>query len=417
MRRRDTLRPALPFVLGAALSCASPGGGAHETAATKVDGAAASASTTASAAPVAAPGASMWVGLVREERWTAAAAAIDALPEADRKKPEVRFARARVAMEKDDGKTAVAELADLEVKLPALAPEIARARARAQAIDGPYADAGEWLAKHAATNDNHVAAAGAFMKAKLPARASAECARVIGADHKTRAQETAARSIRMHAFAAPGGAGAASTRTSRETADAVADARWLLVHGTVTDARDAESVLAKEDPKHLLAQRDWVARARALADDAKLDDALRALNRAQSMAGPLHPVELRRARADAMMRARARYMDAAFIFGSARTTSPTPRRPRICSRRGARSRGRTTTTRRSRATPRSSRGFAKGPRPPPRPSTRRGSSCSTGGGTRRRRASTSTRASSRAARSTTRRCTSARSRISRRGAT
>src|SRR6476659_5726387 len=73
-----------------------------------------------------------WVQLVREERWAAAAAAIDALPDADRNKPEVRYARAAVAFARSDGKTAVSSLESLEGALPALAPEIGRLRARAQ---------------------------------------------------------------------------------------------------------------------------------------------------------------------------------------------------------------------------------------------------------------------------------------------
>ena len=287
------------LLAGLALSCATHAGESKDAAVAGGDADAIDAQGDTARDAGTASASAPWVTLVREERWTAAAAAIDALPEGERGKPEVRFARARVALEKRDGKTALAALADLETKLPALAPEIGRARARAQAIAGPFADAGEWLAKHATSNDDHVAAAEAFMNAKLPARANAECARVIGAEHKSRAQEAAARSVRLH---------------TGETADAVADARWLLVHGVVGETKEAEAVLAKDDPKHPLGQRDWVARARALADDARLDDALRALDRAQAMPGPMKPLELRRARADAMMRARKHYLDAATIF-------------------------------------------------------------------------------------------------------
>src|SRR5438046_294546 len=91
------------------------------------------------ASSTAAP--ATWVQLVREERWAPAAAAIDALPDADRTKPEVRYARAAVAFVRGDGKTAVSSLESLEGALPALAPEIARLRARAQVIVGPFVDA------------------------------------------------------------------------------------------------------------------------------------------------------------------------------------------------------------------------------------------------------------------------------------
>jgi soluble lytic murein transglycosylase len=241
-----------------------------------------------------------WVQLVREERWAPAAAAIDALPEADRNKPEVRYARAAVALARGDGKTAVSSLESLESGLPALAPEIGHLRARAQVIAGPFVDAGEWLEKHAASNDDHLAAANAFMKAKLPTRATAQCVRIITSDHKSRAQETEARAIRMH---------------TGEEADVIADARWLLVHGDTTHAKDAESVIAKEDPKHPLVQKEWIARAQALADAAQTDDAIHAWERALTAPQQtLNLTALRRSKADLFMRARVRYGEAATLF-------------------------------------------------------------------------------------------------------
>ena len=67
-----------------------------------------------------------------------------------------------------------------------------------------------------------------------------------------------------------------------EGADAIADARWLLVHGDVHEAKDAETILGKEDPKHPLTQRELLSRAQALADEAQLDEALHAIDRAVS---------------------------------------------------------------------------------------------------------------------------------------
>jgi len=281
-----------------ALACGAHGGNAPDAARAGGDAAVADASTEAGMS-TQAPTAPTWVSLVREERWVAAAAAIDALPDAERKKPDVRFARAAVALRRSDGKAALDALDALEGSLPALAPEIGRARAQAQAIAGPFADAGEWFSKHAASNADHLAAADAFMKAKLPTRATAEAARVLSSERKSRTSEARARAIRMH---------------TGETADAIADARWLLVHGFLAETRDAEAVLAKDDPKHPLGQRELVARARALADEAQLDEALRALDRAAYAPGRVHAVELKRARADAMMRARSRYVEAATLF-------------------------------------------------------------------------------------------------------
>ncbi len=244
-----------------------------------------------------------WVSLVREERWEAAAGAIDSLGDTEKKKPEVRFARASIAFAGNDAKTTIASLdspSPLENDLPVLAAEIAKLRARAQEIAGPFADAGEWLAKHAATNEDHIAAANAFMKAKLPSRANAECAHVIASDHKSRAHETEARAIRLH---------------TGEPADVITDARWLLVHGDVHDAKDAEAILAKEDPKHPLTQRELLTRAEALADAAQIEEAMHAIDHATAAPQATAGVSgLRRARADAFMRARVRYLDAAMLF-------------------------------------------------------------------------------------------------------
>ncbi|HEY2370841.1 MAG TPA: hypothetical protein VGH87_30820, partial [Polyangiaceae bacterium] len=170
------LRPLVLFLV----AC---GGKDAPDAATKPDAAVDAIAADANVDDAASSAPATWVQLVREERWAPAAAAIDALPDADRNKPEVRYARAAVAFARGDGKTAVSSLESLEGGLPALAPEIARLRARAQVIAGPFVDAGEWLEKHAASNDDHLAAANAFMKAKLPTRATAQCARIISSDH------------------------------------------------------------------------------------------------------------------------------------------------------------------------------------------------------------------------------------------
>jgi len=292
-------RIALFAIAVLACACGESSTAPSDARASASDAPSAHASDTTDDASVNASATPSWVGLVREERWEAAAAAIDALPDAERKKPEVRFARATVAFERDDAKQTVASLDGLEGDLPALAAEIGKLRARAQAIAGPFADAAEWLEKHAATNDDHIAAANAFMKARLPSRANAECARVLNADHKSRAQEAEARAIRLH---------------TGEPADVVADARWLLVHGDVANAKDAESILAKEDPKHPLTPRELLARAEALADEAQIEEALHAIDHAASAPGAPSAIALRRARADAFMRARVRYLDAAAIF-------------------------------------------------------------------------------------------------------
>src|ERR1700733_6844078 len=46
-----------------------------------------------------------WPELVRDEQWDGAWGALEALPEADKSRPEVRYARARVALARSDAAT------------------------------------------------------------------------------------------------------------------------------------------------------------------------------------------------------------------------------------------------------------------------------------------------------------------------
>ncbi len=102
---------------------------------------------SASAAPPAATTASDtgYAALVRAERWADARQTLEALPEISRAQPEVRFVRARVALELDDAAAALTLLEGLHIAVPQLAPQIAEARARAQLRIGPFAEAARLL--------------------------------------------------------------------------------------------------------------------------------------------------------------------------------------------------------------------------------------------------------------------------------
>src|SRR5262245_50639550 len=77
-----------------------------------------------------------WQQAVRVERWADAAELFDALPEADRERPEMKYVRARMATALGDGERAVKLFTGLESDLPALSTDIARYRAEAQLIAG-----------------------------------------------------------------------------------------------------------------------------------------------------------------------------------------------------------------------------------------------------------------------------------------
>lgn len=240
---------------------------------------------------------------LRRDQYEEAAKTIDALPAADRAAPETRYARARIALFLADGARVLTELDGLEQKLPALDASIAETRARAQLLVGPYDAAAAFFVKRSGAPDDQLVAATAFVEAKDEAAAAKACAVVIGTERRSRRQEAQARAIRMKLG-------------STAEAQIAQDARWLAVKAPdLAFAVGADAALAKADPNHPLTGRELAERARILADAARLDDALDALAKAATAkASPLAGSELKRAQADARMRARAQYKDAAKLW-------------------------------------------------------------------------------------------------------
>ena len=209
-----------------------------------------------------------WPALVRDERWDAAWRGLDALTEPERSRPEIRYARARVALARDDAASALPLLVGLENELPLLADDVARRRAEAKLSVGPFVDAGEWFAARG-TPSGLLDAARAFEKAKDPIRARAAVDRVLGNSKRTRVEEARARALRA--------------RLAGDDVTARADVRWLATEGAdVRVDMDPLTELARLDPDHPLTVRELVARAQLLSDAGRLDDALQALDMTKS---------------------------------------------------------------------------------------------------------------------------------------
>src|SRR5262249_24351270 len=148
---------------------------------------------------------------------------------AEQAKPEVRYAKGRVALARGDATTAIELFDGLEKDLPLLDADVKRWRAEAQLAVGPFDAAGEWFAS-GGTPAMLWKAAQAFDKGKNANRSRAACDRLITMDHRTRAQEADARAMRLR-IATPG------------EASAVDDARWLATHGAdLSAAKDAEAM-------------------------------------------------------------------------------------------------------------------------------------------------------------------------------
>ncbi len=262
--------------------------------------AAASAAAIASAVASDASAVSVpWPALVREERWDAAWRALDALSDAEKGTPEVRYVRARVALERGQPAVALPLLEGLETALPLLAEAIGRRRSEAKLQVGPYEEAGEWFVARAAPGAQ-LDAARAFEKAAQPHRARSAVDKVLASDRRTRAEEAEARALRVRIADPPGD-------------PERGDARWLATQGAdQTAAADALALVAKLDVGHPLTAQELMLRARVLADAGRPDEALRAIELVAGAPGAekVTGAERARARGMALYRARGRYGEA-----------------------------------------------------------------------------------------------------------
>ncbi|AKT38452.1 transglycosylase SLT domain-containing protein [Chondromyces crocatus] len=142
-----------------------------------------------------------WVDAMRLDRFAEAAEQLDTLPEADRARPEVRYARARVALALDDPELAVSLLHALEAELPLLAADIARHRAEAAFEAGPHAEAAAYFASSKSPRDLPRAAEAYARAGDIPqALAFANRAVAAAQRSKNKNDEAVARLARAHVF-------------------------------------------------------------------------------------------------------------------------------------------------------------------------------------------------------------------------
>ncbi len=192
-----------------------------------------------------------WLDAVRLERWSEAAVLLDALPEATRSRPDMRYVRARAAVGCGDGAQARTLLEGLEASLPLLTADIARWRAEAQLLVGPYAPAAAYFAR-SRTARNLTRAADAYQKAGDSAAARAVANRAVAAAARAKSirEEATARAKRAEIARAAGG----------DAGDAAAepDLRWVATRAASTpEGRAAAAAL--ERMKRPLSPRERVS--------------------------------------------------------------------------------------------------------------------------------------------------------------
>jgi soluble lytic murein transglycosylase len=247
-----------------------------------------------------ASSATPWPALVRDEQWDTAWHVLEALPEVDRARPEIRYVRARVALYRDDDAAALALLDGLETALPLLVDDIAKHRAEARLEVGPYAEAAAWFSART-TPGAQLDAARAYEKAKDLRRARAAADHVLAYPKRTRTQEAEARALRVR-IADPAG------DSERD------DARWLATHGAdLAAAADALALVARVDPSHPLTAQELLLRAHTLSEAGRTDDALHAIDLSGVAPGAagVSNADRGHARGMALFHARGRGLDAA----------------------------------------------------------------------------------------------------------
>ena len=240
-----------------------------------------------------------WIEAVRLERWSDAATRLDALPEDDRLKPEMRYVRARAAIGESDAARAIPLLSGLEARLPLLVDDVTRWRAEAQLVVGPYPEAAAYFAKSTKARDLSKAAV-AYDKAgdAASSRRCADLAVTTAAKSKSQREEARARMERARLLQAKGGNAAE------------ADYRWVAVHTPSSpDGRAATAALDRM--KRPLLPKERLQAIEGLVG-AGSPDAIGEIERMSKEPSAPRP-ELTRQRAMALFKAR-NYPEAAKAF-------------------------------------------------------------------------------------------------------
>jgi soluble lytic murein transglycosylase len=201
-----------------------------------------------------------WIRAVREQRFADAARAFDAVEPAPTV-PELRYARARIAVELKDHARALELLRDLDPKLPDLSTEVLAMRARAQLEVGPYVPAAEY---YLAQGDAGalITAATAYERAGDLTRATQAVDRALGLIKKVRRQteqrtlEARARMVR-----------ARLRQARRHDTAALADLRWIAtVVPTSPEAAAIDESFAALCSRLALSPKERYARALSWAE-------------------------------------------------------------------------------------------------------------------------------------------------------
>lgn len=240
------------------------------------------------------PSRAQWMEAVRLERWDDAHKLLDALPEPERARPDIRYLRGRVAFERGDAALAVECFTALDKELPIVADDILRRRAEAAAIAGPYTEAAAFFRTSSLPSDVVRAVvslekAGQLVEAKT--LADKTIAGITKSKGKHKREEALLRAARARMVEALG-----------NTALAIVDFRELATEFAGFPEGDAGIAALQRLGKSLDAKEKFV-RAQSLNRVAKNDAALALLNDLDKHV-PAKTTDEQKARADLRLRVR-----------------------------------------------------------------------------------------------------------------
>ncbi|MFO0555058.1 MAG: transglycosylase SLT domain-containing protein [Polyangiaceae bacterium] len=279
-------------------AASTEGGPDASTSPTAEDSAQASNTTAPSNGPATpkAPEPS-WRAAVRLERYGEAKKLLDALDDTEKSKPEMRYLRARVALEAEDYASVGPLLEGLD--LPLFADDVKEMRARAAAQVGPYDVAVAFYEKSGRPRD-WVRAARAAQKGGDTKRALALADKALTESQRLKriGDERQAHAARVEILTA-----------ANRAAEALSDQKWLATQFPApTEGRAARRAL--DNVKQGLTDKEKRAVVDALLDASAGKDAVDAV---EKYSGAFSKAELAHRRAEALFKAR-NYQKAADAF-------------------------------------------------------------------------------------------------------
>lgn len=290
---------SLLLLLSLAMGCTRPGTSSSPAAST---GPVVAATTPQAAepgedaeAPKVEPG--PWREAVRSMRWKEAQEQLDALPEADQKRPEIRLVRAKVAAMRKEPRRVVELTEGLELGL--VGDLVARLRAEAALEVGPYEAAAAYYEKRPGSAAALKAGLAMERAGKLD-EAKRQLDRSVSAA-KGEKQEAAARTARARVLEAQG---------QREAA--ASDARWVFLRAP-EHGQEAAGQVARLAPSWKATGPERMDRAERLAKAGMASEALAELTAAAQAPQAPTEAELLRARGMTLYKLR-RYAEAAEVL-------------------------------------------------------------------------------------------------------